>query len=319
MSIAIIDFGSFALGKAEPSANEMKRLSTEISRALNEYGFVYLKNTGIKEEQVFEAMDICSKFFLLPEDIKRQYAHSKDSDTPYHGWFDLESESLNPAQPKDLKEAFNLSTLTSNDKWPIKEAPEFSNCLEALFRICEEISMRTMKVIALSQGVETDFLVSKHQKMGSNLNPSTLRASCYPPIQKSSLKENQTRCGEHSDYGTFTLLFQDKNGGLEILSRSGQYIAAPYIPNTVLLIIANLLQRWTSDRWISTKHRVQIPQTEDALKTTRQSLAFFVHPDHDAIVTCCDGLDKYPPITSIQYLKDKHSDIFYKESYPSSA
>lgn len=29
-------------------------------------------------------------------------------------------------------------------------------------------------------------------------------------------KEGQVRCGEHSDYGTLTLLFQDQIGGLEV-------------------------------------------------------------------------------------------------------
>ncbi|XP_059831708.1 uncharacterized protein LOC132397246 [Hypanus sabinus] len=316
MSISIIDFGSFALGKAEPSDNEMKRLSTEFMRELNKNGFVYLKNTGIKEEQVFRTMDISTKFFLLPKKTKQQYAISNDSDIPHHGWYDLETERLNKEDNIELKEAFNLSALTSNDKWPIKEAPEFSNSMETFFRTCQELSTRILKVLELSLGMETDFFVSKHLKMGTITNSTTLRTLNYPPIQKSSLEAYQTRCGEHSDFGTFTLLFQDKNGGLEVKSRSGQYITAPYIPNTVLFNVANILQRWTSDRWISTKHRVPIPQTEDAMNRTRQSLAFFVHPSHDAIIACCDGLDKYPPISSIQYLKDNHSNFFSKESYP---
>ncbi|XP_062918017.1 uncharacterized protein LOC134353695 isoform X1 [Mobula hypostoma] len=318
MSIEIIDFGSFALGKAQPSDNEMKRLSTEFMRELNKNGFVYLKNTGIKEEQVFRTMDNCTKFFLLPEEIKQQYATSKDSDIPHHGWYNFETERLNRENYIELKEAFNLSALTPSDKWPIKEAPEFSNSMETLFRTCEELSIRILKVLELSLGVETDFFVNKHQRMGTIINPTTLRALNYPPVRKSSLKENQTRCGEHSDFGTFTLLFQDKNGGLEVNSRSGQYITAPYIPNTVLFNIANILQRWTSDRWTSTKHRVPIPQTEDAMNRTRQSLAFFVHPSHDATIACCDGLDKYPPTSSIQYLKDVHSNLFCKEFYPTT-
>ncbi|XP_055497226.1 uncharacterized protein LOC129700670 [Leucoraja erinacea] len=51
MSVAVVDFGSFALGEAAPSAHEMKRLSMEIGRTFSELGFVYLKNTGIKDEQ----------------------------------------------------------------------------------------------------------------------------------------------------------------------------------------------------------------------------------------------------------------------------
>ncbi|XP_067849602.1 uncharacterized protein si:dkey-10o6.2 isoform X2 [Heptranchias perlo] len=267
MSIAVVDFGSFGLGKAKPSADEMERLSTEIIKALSDLGFVYLKNTGIEEQNVLKVMDTCKKFFLLPSEIKQQYTRSMDSETPSHGWVDTEAESLNPTRPGDLKEAFNVSTLTSSDKWPVKHAPEFSKCLESFFKICEQLTVRIMKVIALGLRVESDFFINKHKMMGCNQNPTTLRASYYPPIQKSSVKEHQVRCGEHSDYGTFTLLFQDKSAGLEVMHKSGQYVAAPYIPNTVLLNIADLLQRWTSDTLISTIMMQQLHAVMDRTST----------------------------------------------------
>ncbi|XP_067902362.1 uncharacterized protein si:dkey-10o6.2 isoform X2 [Heterodontus francisci] len=314
MSIAVVDFSSFGLRKAEPSAIEMEHLSTEIIKAFSDLGFVYLKNTGIEDQKVFKVMDISRNFFRLPRDIKQQYARSVESETPGHGW--IEVERIISTNPGDLKEVFNLSTLYSSDKWPVKHDPEFTKCMESFFKSCEQLSIRIMKLIALGLGLESDFFVNKHKKIGSNKNPTTLRTAYYPAIQKSTVVEHQMRCGEHSDYGTFTLLFQDKNAGLEVMNRSGQFVAAPYIPKTVLLNIANLLQRWTSDRLISTKHRVPIPQSDDMLNSPRQSVAFFVHPDHDATLVCCDGLDKYPPIKAIQYLKENLSDVFQRESYP---
>ena len=35
-------------------------------------------------------------------------------------------------------------------------------------------------------------------------------------IRFADIKPNQIRCGEHSDYGSITLLFQDDAGGLEV-------------------------------------------------------------------------------------------------------
>ncbi|XP_072322172.1 uncharacterized protein [Scyliorhinus torazame] len=314
MSIEVVDFGSFGLGNAEPSAIELERISTEIIRAFRDIGFVYIKNTGIKDENVFEVMDISRRFFLLPRDIKQQYARSTDSETPSQGW--IETESLNPTSSGELKEVFNLSTISTSDNWPVKHVPEFTKCMESFFKSSEQLAIRILKVIAMGLSLEPDFFINKHTKIGSNQNPTTLRTAYYPSIQKSSLKEHQMRCAEHSDFGTCTLLFQDKSGGLEVMNKSGQYCAAPYIPNTVLLNIANLLQRWTSDALISMKHRVPIPQTDDMLNSPRQSVAFFVHPDHNTILECCDGLNKYPPISSIQYLKETHGEIFPRESYP---
>lgn len=50
-------------------------------------------------------------------------------------------------------------------------------------------------------------------------------------------------------------------------------------------------------------HRVLLPPAGDC--STRQSLAFFVQPDDDAVIRCCDGSDKYPPVSSGLYLQKR--------------
>ncbi|XP_072322470.1 uncharacterized protein [Scyliorhinus torazame] len=312
MNIDVVDFGSFGLGKAEPSAIEMERLSTEVIRAFRDIGFVYITNTGIKDQKVTEVMDICKKFFALPSDIKDQYARARsmDSEDINHGWVAAETERLNPTRPGDLKEAFNVSTLSSLN-WPVNHQPEFRECVESFFKTCQLLSVRILKAFALGLGLEGDFFINKHKYMSCNQNQTTLRSLYYPSIHKSSVKSQQIRCGEHSDYGTITLLFQDECGGLEVMHKSGQFVAAPHIPNAVLLNIGDLLQRWTSDRLISTVHRVLMPQSDDKMCQSRQSLAFFVYPDDNVIVTCCDGSEKYPPTESLQYLMERF-DATYK-------
>ena len=111
------------------------------------------------------------------------------------------------------------------------------------------------------------------------------------------------RCGEHSDYGTITLLLQESIGGLEVLSE-GQWIPATPIPDTVLVNLGDLMQFWTADHYKATAssydmapitftmlisllikmHRVQIPKEETRQRCSRQSLAFFVHPDNEVMV-----------------------------------
>ncbi len=61
------------------------------------------------------------------------------------------------------------------------------------------------------------FLTQVHRYIGMAENPSVLRLLYYPPLpEESNIKPGQVRCGEHSDYGTITLLFQDDVGGLEV-------------------------------------------------------------------------------------------------------
>ncbi|XP_042197507.1 2-oxoglutarate-dependent dioxygenase htyE [Callorhinchus milii] len=315
MDITVVDFSSFGLGKAEPSAKELQRLGSEITRAFTDIGFVYLKNTGFQQQNVFKTMEICKNFFMLPRDTKIRYARAFNNKHQRDGWIERETERLNLKHPADLKEAFNLTFPII--KWPsAKDAPEFKGSMESFFKQCDELAHRIMKPLELGLGLERDFFINKHKLIGSDSNPTTLRALYYPPVQKSSVLENQMRCGEHSDYGTFTLLFQDENGGLEVMNRSGEYVAVPYIPNTVLVNIGDLMQRWTADILTSTMHRVKLPESDD--NSERQSLAFFVHPDNEAIITCCDGSNKYPPVSSLQYVEYRLAGTYERKKSPAS-
>ena len=58
---------------------------------------------------------------------------------------------------------------------------------------------------------------STHKIMASTKNCTTLRLLHYPGISEdSTIKPGQIRCGEHTDYGSITLLFQDDMPGLEV-------------------------------------------------------------------------------------------------------
>lgn len=66
--------------------------------------------------------------------------------------------------------------------------------------------------------------LSFHKGMLKEDNATTFRMLYYPPLGEAPLPY-ATRCGEHTDYGTFTLLSQDTEGGLEVLVRTELYCA----------------------------------------------------------------------------------------------
>ncbi|XP_048827992.1 uncharacterized protein LOC125705784 [Brienomyrus brachyistius] len=308
MEIPVLDFEVCRLGE-NVTDEKLTELSRDLRTAFTDVGFVYLKNTGIAQDEVDEIMEISKKFFLLPTEAKAPFSRTKNTDV--HGWMGPGIERLNPSRPGGLKESFNITFLQPDAGWPAEEVvPGFRQTIESFFMRCKDLSLRVLRVMALSLDIDVDIFVNSHKSIGSDLNKSTLRILYYPPVRHEMVKERQLRCGEHSDYGSISMLFQDSKGGLQVMNRSGEYVDAPAIPGTVLINIADLMQRWTSDVFISVNHRVLLPPPGDM--SIRQSVAFFAHPDDDVTITCCDGSNKYPPVKSWAYSLERVNDSYGK-------
>lgn len=115
---------------------------------------------------------------------------------------------------------------------------------------------------------------------------SQLRLLHYPAIDKWIIEqEGHARVIPHTDFGLCTLLFQDSVGGLEVDPfHTGDFKPALPVPGTVLINIADLMQRLTNDRCRSTMHRVVSPKASGPMLPARYSMPFFIHPDPEATI-----------------------------------
>ena len=68
--------------------------------------------------------------------------------------------------------------------------------------------MLILKALSLALGQDEEYLVSRHSRVLGRDNWSKIRSLFYPPVEASQVKPGVVRCGEHSDYGTITFLFQ---------------------------------------------------------------------------------------------------------------
>ena len=294
MSIPLIDLSKF---KISNQINQ-KIIVKQIYQACHEIGFMYIQSSVISTEKLEQVFHKSKSFFNLPLSVKQQLAWSDEfSNTGYVG---LERERLNPNQPGDLKEAFNIGkqelTNTSLSSLSLAKSP----VILAFYHACTELANTVLQAFALALELPIDFFTSRH-----NQQNHTLRLLHYPPLQTSP-KPGQVRAGAHSDYGSLTLLFQDGVGGLEVQTTSGEWIAVPPIPGTVLVNTGDLMQRWTNHIFCSTKHRVMIPNDE-RVKQSRYSVAFFCHPNNDTEIACLQSCSQqqspiYPPILAGEYL-----------------
>lgn len=306
IEIPVIDFEPFIRGNVAAQ----HAVSRQIDQACHEIGFMYLKNLGFHPLLLPQMFNQTQQFFDLPLEVKNQVAWSNDFSN--RGYVGVERERLDQDKPGDLKEAFNIGKevnpediLQQNEslilnQWP-KGQDTFRSVVLEFYQACADAAQKVCQAFAIALQTPASFFADKHSEQNY-----TLRLLHYPPIEQTP-KPEQVRAGEHSDYGSFTLLFQDEIGGLEVRTAKGEWIAAPYIPGTVVVNTGDLMQRWTNHKFCSTKHRVRVP-TDDRVKRSRYSIAFFCHPNHDAEITClesCQEPDRpplYPSISAGDYL-----------------
>ncbi|MEC4814999.1 MAG: 2-oxoglutarate and iron-dependent oxygenase domain-containing protein [Scytonema sp. PMC 1069.18] len=284
-NIPVIDFSLFTSNDAIARHTVVK----QIYLACHEIGFIYLQNYGIPQNLIQQIFMQSQYLFNLPLQIKQSLAWSDEFSNT--GYVDRERERLNPQRPGDLKEAFNVSKDSiSSSKFPANT--EFRTCILAFYEACTELALKVLQTFALALELPEDFFATNH-----NQQNHTLRLLHYPPLSEPPLPK-QIRAGEHSDYGSITLLFQDEVGGLEVQTATGEWIAAPTIPGTVIVNTGDLMERWTNHVFCSTKHRVMIPN-HDKVKQSRYSVAFFCHPNDDTEIACLESCQREkPPIYS---------------------
>ncbi|MBW4612876.1 MAG: isopenicillin N synthase family oxygenase [Desmonostoc vinosum HA7617-LM4] len=289
LTIPLIDFSPFT-----KDTRTKQTVVKQIYQACHQIGFMYLQNPRISQNLTDQVFAQSKSFFNLPLEIKQKLAWNNEFSNI--GYVGIERERLNPNNPGDLKEAFNIGKIRY-----ISLANSLANNPDLLtfYETCTELANTVLQAFALALELREDFFTIKH-----NQQNHTLRLLHYPPLQTPP-KPGQVRAGEHSDYGSITLLFQDKIGGLEVQTTSGEWIAAPFIADTVVVNTGDLMQRWTNHVFCSTKHRVMIPN-DSRVKQSRYSMAFFCHPNDDTEIACLESCQTqppiYPPILAGEYL-----------------
>ena len=229
-------------------------------------------------------------FFALPMETKQKYPYNNETNL---GYSMVGHENVDPTAPKDIKESYNYNNTRMPDElWPT-ELPTFKQSALDSISIADKLTLRILSMFDVILNTGTT-LVDAHKHMFN-----TTRILHYPAYT-GPLLDKQMRIGEHSDYGTITLLWQINDvPGLEVQDLEGTWHSVPYADDGVVVNIGDLLQRWTNDYFKSTKHRV----VNTHIDQERFSMPHFVDPQPGTIVkNLTKQPDKYEPIESKEYL-----------------
>jgi isopenicillin N synthase-like dioxygenase len=222
------------------------------------------------------------------------------------------SERLDPQRPGDAKESFNMGREIAADdpeflagkpfvgrnQWP--DIAGFRATLLAYYEALGHLGRMLHRAIAIDLGIDPEFFSAMFERP-----LSALRLLHYPP-HPGAFDGRQYGAGPHTDYGNITLLAQDHNGGLEVRTRAGRWIAIEPTLGTFVCNIGDALMRWSNDVYVSNPHRVINRSGNE-----RYSVAFFCEPSADTAIAClpqCSSAanpPKYAPVAFAEYLRSR--------------
>lgn len=270
-----------------------------IDDACREIGFFLITGHGI-DPAASRAVDRAARqLFHAPEAVRRSAACRHPSEPRgYRGPGAIATaSSVGLDTPKDLVEIFTIGRVDDAPSlrtlralpfgarfylpniWP--ELDGFRNVWEGYYRQMSDLAQRLLEVLALLLGQDQRHFAAAHRN-----HASTLVANYYPPVVDGAANPAATRRGEHTDFGTITILTTDGVTGLEVKTRSGEWLPVPSAEDALVVNVGDLLEMWTGGEYVSSYHRVVI---EDPT-TERLSVPFFHNPRSDAMVEPIAGV-----------------------------
>ncbi|KAI0378590.1 Clavaminate synthase-like protein [Hypomontagnella monticulosa] len=296
--------------------SDRKRVAANIRSAATNNGFFYIKNHGIPEETIAQCKQQVFNFMRQPQE-KKDVLSSRTRSKYYNGYLGRRMTQISRSETTDVRESFSFRyspELDPDHPMDISELPEevrswiraedfvwedtdhlpnFKQDLLAYWRSCLTLARRLVRMFALSLGLEEDYWDDKVTHPGADGV-----FNYYPPRTTEELENKSVGLGSHTDLQLFTLLWQDTVGGLQILSKEGQWLRAPPIKGTLVVNIGDFMMRLCNDIYKSTVHRV----TNES-NVERVSMPFFFGLNFNCVEgvvpSCTSGSNpaKYEPIS----------------------
>jgi isopenicillin N synthase-like dioxygenase len=273
-----------------------------LGASFREHGFAVLGDHGLDAARIEAATQVAKAVFALPEAIKRRYLIAGGAGQ--RGYTPFAVETAKGERHADLKEFWHVGQ--DGNVWP-SEIAGFRNETLWLYRSLEALGIRVMRAIADDLGEPPDSF-----EAAVTGGDSILRLLHYPPA---AFDGPAIRAGAHEDINAITLLLGAEEAGLEILDRSGRWLAVNPPPGAVVVNIGDMLARLTNGVLPSTTHRVVNPAPERR-GVARYSTPFFLHfrPEFtiETLASCvsAERPDRHPePTTAAAFLAQRLRDI----------
>ena len=267
--------------------NSVKSIKTlnKIKKACINIGFFQITGHGISQKDIKKICNIGNKFFNSSEKNKRKLSPKKwnfKNKNVYRGYFPNDINGKEGLDIGDLKVTKKyadsiknqyIEYLDLNKSIDKKSIKILSNYFDQIFFLGENLFKCIIKLY--------DKNINNSEKVFSRLKTlSTLRFNYYPnqtkPVEISKQDGVALGCETHVDSGVFTILYQDKKGGLQVQNRKNKkWYDVPFNKKALVVNTGRALEYLSKGKFKATNHRVLWN------KSKRMSIPFFFEPSYD--------------------------------------
>ena len=266
-------------------SKEAKKTIQSIKKACVEVGFFQVIGHGLKNEEIKNICAVGNKFFNMEDKYKRKLSPkkwNKQNKNIYRGYF---PNDVNGKEGLDLGDLKVSSKYSNNIKNQYIEYLNLQKCFNS--KAVKKLSNYFDNIFCLSEILFKSIIVyyKKDPKISNQAfsrlkTLSTLRFNNYPnqkkPVEISKQDGVALGCETHVDSGIFTVLYQDKKGGLQVQNRkSKKWYDVPFNKKAFVVNTGRALEYLTKGKFKATNHRVLWNRSK------RMSIPFFFEPSFD--------------------------------------
>ena len=277
-----------SLLKSDFNSLSAKNTLLKIERACVDIGFFQVIGHGIDIKEINNICKIGNRFFNSPIENKNKLAPkkwNKKNKNTYRGYFpntvngkeglDLGDLKVTPDYLKKHKSPY-IEYLNLNKSISKSSIKSLSNYFDHIFSLSEILFKSIIKLYKKDESIS-------NQAFSRVKTLSTLRFNYYPnqtkPVEISKQDGVALGCETHVDSGVFTVLYQDKKGGLQVQNRKNKkWYDVPFNKNALIVNTGLALEYLSKGRFKATNHRVLWNKTE------RMSIPFFFEPSYDFVM-----------------------------------
>ncbi|KNG83145.1 oxidoreductase, 2OG-Fe(II) oxygenase family [Aspergillus nomiae NRRL 13137] len=267
-------------------------------QACCDIGFFYLDLQGTESGTTLLAtadklFQTGTELFQLPLAEKQKYDFSAQGS--YHGYKAQGAMIADKEGNMDRNEFYNVSKdaiLNLSPALPgpeILSTPETHTDLKTFITLSHDITILVLTLLNKTLGLPESTLPDLHRLQSRSSDQ--VRFIKAPP---QPLRDSRTAMGEHTDFGSVTILF-NRLGGLQVLpaGADAEWTYVRPLPGHAIVNLGDALVKFTNGLLRSNIHRVVAPPGEQAA-CTRYSLVYFARPGDEVVLRRLEGSECIP-------------------------